>query len=82
MSEKDNEVPIKRFSENNMIVNYKRFKTITVNKQYKSNKSCSLTINNAEIKYKELVTFWRIEIVSKLNFIKHIPTTCKKANTQ
>ena len=44
--------------------------------------NCCLTINKAEIKSKESVTLLGIETENKLNFEKHVPTICKKANNQ
>ena len=53
---KESEVAIKWFSDNNMIVNLKKFQAITINRENRSNHKCCLTINNAEIKSKESVT--------------------------
>ena len=78
--EKESDVAIKWFSHNNMIVNPKKFQAIIINRQNRSNRNCCLTINNAEIKSKELVTLLGIEIDNKLNFEKHVSTICKKAN--
>ena len=79
---KESEVAIKWFSDNNMIVNPKIFKTINVNRQNRSNHNCCLTINNAEIKSKKSVTLLGTEIYNKLNFGKHVSTISKKANNQ
>ena len=78
--EKESDVAIKWFSDNNMIVNPKKFQAIIINRQNRSNRNCCLTINNAEIKSKELVTLLGIEIDNKLNFEKDVSTICKKAN--
>ena len=48
--EKENEVAIKWFSDNNMTVNPKKFQAIIINRQNRSNHNCCLTIHNAEIK--------------------------------
>ena len=80
--EKESEVAIKWFSDNNMIVNPKKFQAIIINRQNRSNHNCCLTINNIEIKSKESVTLLGIEIDNKLNFEKHVSTICKKANNQ
>ena len=80
--EKENEVAIKWFSDNNMIVNPKKFQAIIINRPNRSNHNWYLTINNAEIKSKESVTILGIEIDNKLNFEKHVSTICKKANNQ
>ena len=80
--EKESEVAIKWFSDNNMIVNLKTFQAIIINRQNRSNYNCCLTINNAEIKSKESVTLLGIETDNKLNFEKHASTICKKANNQ
>ena len=65
-----------------MIVNPKKFQAIIINRQHRSNHNCCLTINNAQIKSKELVTLLGIEIDNKSNFEKHVSTICKKANKQ
>ena len=80
--EKESEVAIKWFSDNNMIVNPKKFQAIIINRQNRSNRNSCLTINNVEIKSKESVTLLGIEIDNKLNFEKHVSTICKKANNQ
>ena len=80
--EKESEVAIKWFSDNNMIVNPKKFQAIIINRPNRSNHNWYLTINNAEIKSKESVTILGIEIDNKLNFEKHVSTICKKANNQ
>ena len=81
--EKKSEIAIKWFSDNNMIVNPKKFQAIIINRQNSSNHNCCLTLNNAEIKSKESVTLLRIEIDNKLTFVeKHEFTICKKANNQ
>ena len=58
--EKESEVAIKWFSDNNMIVNPKKFQAIIINRQNRSNHNCCLTINNAEIKSKESVTHFQV----------------------
>ena len=80
--EKESEVAIKWFSDNNMILNLKKFQAIAINRQNRSNHNCCVTINNAEIKSKESVTLLVTEIDSKINFEKHVSTICKKANNQ
>ena len=80
--EKASEVAIKWFSDNNMIVNPKKFQAIIINRQNRSYHNCCLTINNAEIKSKESVTLLGIATDDKLNFEKHVSTICKKANNQ
>ena len=80
--EKKSEIAIKWFSDNNMIVNPKKFQPIIINRQNSSNHNCCLTLNKAEIKSKELVTLLRIEIDNKLTFEKHEFKICKKANNQ
>ena len=80
--EKESEVAIKWFSDNNMIVNSKKFQAIIINRQNRENHNCFLNINNAEIKSKDSVTLLGIEIDSKLNFEKHVSTICKKRNNQ
>ena len=80
--EKESEVAIKWFSDNNMIVNPKKLQAIITNRQNRSNHSCCLTISNAEIESKEWVTLLDIKIDNKLNFEKHVSTICKKANNQ
>ena len=80
--EKESNVAIKWFSDNNMIVNPKKFQAIIINRPNRSNHNWYLTINNAEIKSKESVTILGIEIDNKLNFEKHVSTICKKANNQ
>ena len=47
--EKASEVAIKWFTDNNMIVNPKKFYAIIINRQNMSYHNCCLTINNAEI---------------------------------
>ena len=80
--EKESNVAIKWFSDNNMIVNPKKFQAIIINRPNRSNHNWYLTINNAEIKSNESVTILGIEIDNKLNFEKHVSTICKKANNQ
>ena len=80
--EKESEVAIKWFSDNNMIVNPKRFQAIIINRRNRSNHNSCLTINSAKIKSKESVRLLGIEIDNKLNFEKHVSTICKKANNQ
>ena len=80
--EKESEAAIKWFSDKNMIVNPKKLQAIIINRQDKSNHNCCLTINNAEIKAKELVTLLSIEIDNKLNSENHVSKICKKANNQ
>ena len=80
--EKEREVAIKWFSNNNMAVNPKRFQASIINRQNRSNHKCCLNINNAEIKSKESVALLGIEIDNKLNFEKHVSTICKSANNQ
>ena len=80
--EKESEVSIKWFSDNNMIVSPKKLQAVIINRQNRSNHKCCLTINNAEIKSKESVTHLGIEIDNKLNFEKHVSTICKKENNQ
>ena len=80
--EKENEVAIKWFSDNNMTVNPKKFQAIIINRQNRSNHNCCLTINNVEIKSKESVSLLGIEIDNKLNFGKHGSTICKRTNNQ
>ena len=79
--EKESEVAIKWFSDNNMIVNPKKFQAIIINRQNRSNHNCCLTINNAEIKSNQSVTLLGIEIDNKLNLEKHVSTICKKRIT-
>ena len=80
--EKESEVAIKWFSNNNMAVNPKRFQESIINRQNRSNHQCCLNINNAEIKSKESVALLGMEIDNKLNFEKHVSTICKSANNQ
>ena len=80
--EKENEVAIKWFNDNNIIVYPKNSQAIIINRQNRSNHKCFLSINNAEIKSKESVTLLGIEIDNKLNFEKHVSTICKKENNQ
>ena len=75
--EKEREVAIKWFNDNNMTVNPKKFQAVIINRQNRSNLGCCLTINNVEIKSKELVTLLETEIDNELNFEKHISTICK-----
>ena len=80
--EKESEVAIKWFSDNNMIVNPKKFQTIIINRQNRSNHNCCLTINNVEIKSTDSVTLLGIEVDNKLNVEKHVSTICKMTNNQ
>ena len=50
---KESEVAIKWFSDNNMIVNPKKYQASIINRQNRSNHNCWLTKNNAEINSKE-----------------------------
>ena len=80
--DKESEVAIKLFSDNNMIVNLKTFQEIITKKQNSSTHNCCLTINNAEIKPKESVTLIGTEIDNKFSFEKHVSTICKKVTNQ
>ena len=80
--EKESEVAIKWFSDNNMIVNPKKFQTIIIKRQNKSNHNYCLTINNVEIKSKKSVTLLGIEIDNILKIEKQVSTVCKKVNNQ
>ena len=82
LPEKESEIAIKWVSDNDMIVNPKKFQAIIINKQNRWNHNCCLTINNAEIKSKESVTLLGIEIDNELNFAKYVSTICKNANNQ
>ena len=79
--EKESEVAIKWFSDNNMIVNPKTLQAIIINRQNRSNNKCCLTIKKAEKKSKESAMLVGIEI-DKLNFENNVSTICKKANNQ
>ena len=76
--EKESEVAIKWFSDNNVIVNPKKFQAIIIKRQNRSNHNCSLAVNNTEIKSKESVTLLGLEIDNKLNFEKHVSTICNR----
>ena len=80
--EKESEAAVKWFSDNNMIVDPKKFQAIIINRQNRSNHNCCLTINNAEIKSKESIILLGIQIDNKLNFEKHVSAIYKKANNQ
>ena len=82
MLEKESVVAIKWFSDNNLIVNPKKFQAIIINRQNRSHYNCCLTINNIKIKSKESVTLLGIEIDNKLKFEKNVSTICKKVNNQ
>ena len=82
MLEKESKVAIKWFSDNNMIVNPKKFQTIIIKRQNKSNHNYCLTINNVEIKSKKSVTLLGIEIDNILKIEKQVSTVCKKVNNQ
>ena len=61
--EKESEVAIKWFSDNNMIVNPKKFQAIIINRENRSNHNCCLTINNTEIKSKESVILLVLKLI-------------------
>ena len=65
-----------------MIVNPKKFQTIIIKRQNKSNPNYCLTINNVEIKSKKSVTLLGIEIDNILKIEKQVSTVCKKVNNQ
>ena len=65
-----------------MIVNPKKFQTIIIKRQNKSNHNYCLTINNVEIKSKKSVTLLGIEIDNILKIEKQVSTVCKKVNNQ
>ena len=65
-----------------MIVNPKKFQTIIIKRQNKSNHNYCLTINNVEIKSKKSVTLLGIEIDNILKIEKQVSTVCKKINNQ
>ena len=60
-----------------MIVNPKKFQTIIIKRQNKSNHNYCLTINNVEIKSKKSVTLLGIEIDNTLKIEKQVSTICK-----
>ena len=60
----------------------KKFQTIIIKRQNKSNHNYCLTINNVEIKSKKSVTLLGIEIDDILKIEKQVSTVCKKVNNQ
>ena len=60
-----------------MIVNPKKFQTIIIKRQNKSNHNYCLTINNVEIKSKKSVTLLGIEIDNTLKIEKQVSIICK-----
>ena len=62
---KESEVAIKWFSDNNMIVNPKKYQEIIIKRQNRLNHSCCLTINNADIKSRESVALLGMKIGNK-----------------
>ena len=80
--EKESEVAIKWLSNNNMIVNPKKFQANIINRKNRSNHNCCLTINNAEVRSKESVTLLGTKIDDTFNFKKHVSTIYKKDNNQ
>ena len=63
--EKESEVAIKWFSDNNMIVNPKKYQEIIIKRQNRLDHSCCLTINNADIKSRESVALLGMKIGNK-----------------
>ena len=62
---KESEVAIKWFSDNNMIVNPKKYQEIIIKRQNRLDHSCCLTINNADIKSRESVALLGMKIGNK-----------------
>ena len=80
--EKESEVAIKWFDDNNMVVNPEKFQAIIVGKKNKSNDCYNLTIKDAKVIPKKSVNLLGIEIDDKLSFEKHVSTIFKKANNR
>ena len=62
---KESEAAIKWFSDNNMIVNPKKYQEIIIKRQNRLDHSCCLTINNADIKSRESVALLGMKIGNK-----------------
>ena len=76
--EKESEVAINWFKQNEMIVNPDKFQAMVLGR-HKQKETINLTINGAEIKGQNSITLLGVQIDNKLNFDNHISNACKKA---
>ena len=79
--EKESETAIKRFKQNQMIVNPDKFQAMVLGR-HKQKEKINLNIDEAEIKGQNSVTLLRVEIDNELNFNNHISNICKKAGNK
>ena len=79
--EKESEVAINWFKQNEMIVNPDKFQAMVLGR-HKQKETINLAINGAEIKGKNPVTLLGVEIDNELNFNNHISNICKKAGNK
>ena len=69
--EKESEVAINWFKQNEMIVNPDKFQAMVLGR-HKQKETINLTINGAEIKGQNSITLLEVQIDNKLNFDNHI----------
>ena len=80
--EKDSEIAIKWFKDNNMSVNPEKFHGFIVNRCGRHNGVYNMSFAGFEISTESLVNLLGINIDDKLNFNKHISQLCKRAAGQ
>ena len=79
--EKESEVAINWFKQNEMIVNPDKFQAMVLGR-HKQKETINLTINGAEIKGQNSVTLLGVEIDNELNFNNHKTNICNKAGNK
>ena len=80
--EKDSEIAIKWFIDNDMSVNPDKFHALIINRCGRHNDVHKIKFSGFEITSKKVVNLLGIDIDYKLNFNKHIGSLCKKAAGQ
>ena len=80
--EKDSEVAIQWFKDNEMSVNPEKFHGFIINRCGRHNGAHTMNFSGFEITTESLVNLLGINIDDKLNFNKHISILCKRAAGQ
>ena len=80
--ERESQVAVDWFKENNMIVNADKFQAIIVKRNSDMCSQYTLNIDNNEVALEKSVKLLGIEIDDKLFFDEHLSSLCKKASNQ
>ena len=80
--EKDSEIAIKWFKDNEMSVNPEKFHGFVINRCGRYNGVFDMNFSGFKITTEKIVNLLGIDIDNKLNFNNHIGTLCKKAAGQ